>query len=148
MSRPRTKTLARAMAPSTRRPIAAAMAALALGATLSGCSEAYLDRRDSVALSAGDAVAANEVAQMIDPWPRQSGNTNIATNGQRMQSAIERYRTNVVTQPVDPMMLQVLNQTPPTAQTNTNPNTQPAPSIGSGTTTTTTVVTSAPPTSQ
>src|ERR1700728_1734552 len=122
MCRPRINALARAMARSASRPIAAAMAALALGTTLAGCSDIYYDRRDTVAVSGGDAIGANEVAQTIDPWPRQSGNTNIATNGQRMQSAIERYRTNIVTQPVDPMMLQIANQTPAPAQSNTHSN--------------------------
>jgi hypothetical protein len=145
MCRSRINPLGRTMT----RSIAAAMAALALGTTLAGCSDVYYDHRDTVALSGGDAVAANEVAQMVDPWPRQSGNINLAANGQRMQSAIERYRTNVVTQPVDPMMLEIANQTPATAQSNTNSNNQPVPSIGSGTsTTTTTVVTSAPQPSQ
>jgi hypothetical protein len=145
MYRPRINAFARASARSAARPVAASMAALVLGTALAGCSDIYYDRRDTVSLSGGDAVAANEAAQMIDPWPRQSGNTNIATNGQRMQSAIERYRTNIVTQPVDPMMLQIANQTPATAQSNTNSNSNPVPSIGSGsTTTTTTVVTSAP----
>ena len=39
---------------------------------------------------------------MVDPWPPHSGNTNIAFNGQKMQSAVERYRTDKVTPPVDP----------------------------------------------
>jgi hypothetical protein len=91
-----------------------------LGVLLAGCSDPglYLDRRDTIALGAGDAVAADAAMQTVDPWPRESGNTHIAANGQRMQSAVERYRTNNVTQPVDPMMLQVSNQTPTTLQIN------------------------------
>ena len=65
---------------------------------LAGCSE-YLDRRDTVALSGGDAVATNRVTQMIDPWPRASADRNIAFNGEKMQSAVERYRTGRVIQP-------------------------------------------------
>jgi hypothetical protein len=38
---------------------------------------------------------------MIDPWPRNVGNRNIAFNGEKMQSAVERYRTNRVIPPVD-----------------------------------------------
>jgi hypothetical protein len=53
--------------------------------------------------------------QTVDPWPPESANTRLATNGQRMQSAVERYRTNTVTAPVDPMMLQVANPSPGTA---------------------------------
>ena len=132
------------------RLIAAAIAGIALGTMLGGCSDIYYDRRDTIALGAGDAIAANEVAQMVDPWPAQSGNTNIAVNGQRMQSAVERYRTNMVTQPGDPMTLQVANQSPPTAQPSTSSSNTPAPpSIAPGaTTTTTTVVTAAPSSSQ
>src|SRR5271163_4061729 len=98
-------------------PAGAIAAALALAATLAGCSDLYMDRRDSIALSAGDAVAANQTAQMYDPWPAHSGNVNHATNGQRMQSAVERYRTNAVTPPVPPMALQFGNPSSTTAQT-------------------------------
>ncbi len=100
-------------------------AAVTLGAMLTGCSDLYYDRRDTIALSGGNAVAANEVAQMVDPWPPHSGTTNIATNGQKMQSAVERYRTNKVTPPVSPTTLDIMNQqqAPPTAQTNTSTTT-------------------------
>jgi len=77
-----------------------------LAALLTGCSDLYLDRRDAIALSTGDTVAANAIEQMRDPWPPNSANTNIAFNGQKMQSAIERYRTDKVTPPVDPMALE------------------------------------------
>jgi len=73
-----------------------AMRALALGlvlATLSGCSE-YLDRRDTIALGGGDAVATDKVTQMVDPWPPASANKRIDFNGERMETAMERYRTN------------------------------------------------------
>jgi hypothetical protein len=122
----------------------AIVAAVIAGATLAGCSDPglYLDRRDSIALSAGDASEANKVAQVVDPWPPYSGNTNLAFNGQRMQSAVERYRTNLVTPPVDPMMMQVANPTPPTAQTNSQSNTSsttnPAGTSSSTTSTSTT----------
>lgn len=88
MCRPKTK--------STARLIAAAIAGCTLGTALGGCSDLYLDRRDTVALSAGDAIAANEAEQTVDPWPPQSNNKNVAFNGQRMQSAVERYRLNKV----------------------------------------------------
>ena len=67
---------------------------------LTGCSDMYLDRRESISLSAGDAVYTNQVTQMVDPWPPHSADRNIAFNGQKMQSAVERYRTNRVTPPV------------------------------------------------
>ena len=85
------------------RLIVAALAAGGLGACLASCSDdsIYLDHRDSVGLSSGDAVAANEVTQMVDPWPANSGNKNIAYNGQKMQTAVERYRTNRVIPPIN-----------------------------------------------
>jgi hypothetical protein len=78
----------------------ATAAAIGLGTWLTGCSDIYLDRRDPIAMSGGDAIAANEVTQMVDPWPARSGDKNIAYNGQRMQAAVERYRTNTVIPPL------------------------------------------------
>jgi hypothetical protein len=99
MSQSRTRRVARV--------VAGAVAAATLGTALGGCSQLYWDRRDPVGLSAGDAIAANEAEQTIDPWPASSGNPNLAFNGQRMQSAAERYRTNTAIQPLDPMTMQV-----------------------------------------
>ena len=75
------------------------LAVLALAATtlLGACTDMYLDRRDTVSFGAGDAVAANKVTHMVDPWPVRAGDRNIAHNGERMQGAAERYRTNQVT---------------------------------------------------
>ena len=74
------------------------LAVLALAAPLLGaCTDMYLDRRDTVSFAAGDAVAVNKITQMIDPWPPYAGNRNIAFDGERMQAAAERYRTNKVT---------------------------------------------------
>ena len=68
--------------------------------TLAGCSDIYLDRRETIELSAGDAIKTNQVTQMVDPWPASSANRNIAFNGEKMQTAVERYRTNQVIRPV------------------------------------------------
>jgi hypothetical protein len=117
--------------------------------TLGGCSEMYFDHREGVTLGAGDAIAANEVGEVIDPWPAPSGSTNIAANGQRMQSAIEHYRTNTVVQPVDPMLLEGVNASPlPEQNSSETQNTaaQAPPSIAPGTTTTTTTIVNAAPT--
>ena len=72
---------------------------LVLAATmlLGACTDMYHDRRDSVSFGAGDAVAANKVTHMVDPWPARAGDRNIAFDGERMQAAAERYRTNKVT---------------------------------------------------
>ena len=66
--------------------------------TLGGCSE-YLDRRDTISLSGGNAVATDKVTQMVDPWPRASAQRNIAFDGNKMESAVTRYRTNTVYPP-------------------------------------------------
>ena len=84
------------------RSFSNALRSFALGALLAvlgGCSGYYLDRRDTIALSGGNAVATNMVTQMVDPWPRESANHNIAFNGPRMEGAMERYRTNRVIPP-------------------------------------------------
>jgi hypothetical protein len=78
-----------------------AVCALITASTLAGCSDLYFDRRESISLSAGDDVYSNQVAQMVDPWPPHSANRNIAFNGQRMQAAVERYRTNKVIPPTN-----------------------------------------------
>src|SRR4051812_3836183 len=74
-------------------------ATLVAGTALSGCSDIYYDRRDTIALGADDAVASNRVTHMVDPWPPHSANRNIAFNGERMGCAVERYRRNTVIQP-------------------------------------------------
>jgi hypothetical protein len=71
------------------------------GILLAGCSDIYFDRRDSIAPSVGDAVAVNKVTQMVDPWPQASANKNIAYNGEKMQTAIERYRQGRIIPPVN-----------------------------------------------
>jgi hypothetical protein len=80
---------------------------LLLGAALGACTEhlrndLYEDRRETIAPLAGDALASNRVSQMIDPWSRASANRNIAYNGEKMQTASERYRTGRVIPPVNP----------------------------------------------
>ena len=71
---------------------------LALAATtlLGACTDMYLDRRDTVSFAAGDAVAANKVTHMVDPWPLRAGDRNIAFDGERMAAAAERYRTDKI----------------------------------------------------
>jgi len=84
------------MRPSSKTLRTLALAALLVA--LAGCSE-YLDRRDTITLNGGNAVAANQVSQMVDPWPRDSANRNIAYNGAKLETAVERYRTNQVIPP-------------------------------------------------
>jgi hypothetical protein len=78
------------------RPSTKVLRTLALALLLSavtGCSE-YLDRRDTIALGAGDAIASDAVTEMVDPWPRVAAQRNIGFNGDRMESAVQRYKTN------------------------------------------------------
>ncbi len=145
MCRPRTN--ARTSGPARLGAAAAIVAAALLG----GCSDIYMDHRDSISFTAGDAVEANKTAQIYDPWPQHSRNVNYAANGQRMQSAVERYRNNLVTPPVSPMALQTGNPSMTAAQTGSQnngsqnngsqsggPSNAGAPGGGGGSTTTTT----------
>ena len=70
------------------------------GLFLGGCSDIYYDRRETIALGGDDALASNRAIHMVDPWPRHSENRNLAFNGQRSQSAVERYQHNKVIEPV------------------------------------------------
>ena len=145
MCRPRTNATTRG--PARLGAAAAIVATMLLG----GCSDIYMDHRDSISFTAGDAVEANKTAQIYDPWPQRSRNVNYAANGQRMQSAVERYRNNLVTPPVSPMALLGGNPSMTTAQTGSQnnqaqnnasqsggPSNAGAPGGGGGTTTTTT----------
>ena len=58
---------------------------------LGGCSE-YLDRRDTLRQSAGEAVQNNVIVHSIDPWPRHAFIVPRTTSGERTQRAVERYR--------------------------------------------------------
>ncbi len=84
-------------------------------ALLGGCSQ-YLAREEGVTANAGDALASDRVSMMVDPWPRDSADKNIAFNGQRMQSAIDRYRNNKVIPPtIDGTSSAFQNQQAPAA---------------------------------
>ncbi len=114
------------------RLVAGALTVIGLGTWLAGCADAdrYLDRRDSIALGAGDAVAANSAEQMVDPWPPYSGDKNIPFNGQKMQTAVERYRTGKVIPPADPEDLESTNQSGQTInQTTVNAGASAPPAI-------------------
>ena len=74
---------------------------LLCGALLTGCSDIYFDRRETIVPSAGDALASNKAVMMVDPWPASSANKNIAFNGEKMQTAVERYRQGRIIPPVN-----------------------------------------------
>jgi hypothetical protein len=52
----------------------------------------WFERRDTVTLQAGDAVAANKAIQMADPWPPYVGSRDIPFSGIKMDQAIDRYK--------------------------------------------------------
>ena len=87
---------------SSRSGIKTIAAVVVVGTAVAGCSDMYFDRRETVSLGAGDAIAINKITQMVDPWPRNSTNNNIAFNGQRMQAAQDRYNRGRVITPVLP----------------------------------------------
>jgi hypothetical protein len=93
--------------------LTALLPALALGALLAGCSSLYWDRRDEVAFWSGDAPATNIAVHTVDPWPPNAGNRRLTANGELMQKAAERYRTNKTT-PLKPIGTTSV-QTPMTA---------------------------------
>jgi len=113
------------------RPSNKALRALALGlvfTSLSGCSE-YVDRRDTISIHGGDAVATDKVTQMVDPWPAVSAQKDIGFSGERMETAMERYRTNRTYEPIgtgtsatyQPQPTQQPNNTTPLGPTVTQP---------------------------
>lgn len=126
---------------------------LTAAVVLSGCSDIYYDRRETILLGANDAVETNKVTQMIDPWPPYSANRNIAFNGERIGGAIERYRHHEVIKPASAGTSTLATQQVPTqtealpsgnattTQSNTNSNVN---SNGNGNSTTNTTTTSAP----
>lgn len=78
--------------------VRAAAGPLLAGMLLTGCAD-YVVRRETVSQYGGDAIATNRATQMVDPWSRASADKTIAFNGEKMQSAVERYRKNRVIQP-------------------------------------------------
>ncbi|MGF9759776.1 pilus assembly protein [Microvirga sp. 0TCS3.31] len=59
-------------------------------AALGGCVD-YLERRDTITLSAGEAQDWNKVVHVADPWPAHAKNTHIPGDGQRTARVIGRY---------------------------------------------------------
>ena len=85
-----------------RRASKFSVAAVLLGVMLGGCSDLYWDRRDTVAFWAGDAPASNVAIHTVDPWPPAAAKRRLTANGELMQHAAERYRTNKTT-PLRPL---------------------------------------------
>lgn len=52
----------------------------------------YLQRTDTITMSAGNAKEVNSAIHVIDPWPPYVRNRRIPANGPRMTGAIQRYQ--------------------------------------------------------
>lgn len=65
---------------------ACAVAALLLG----GCAQQYLARSDRIMPTAGDAVQANIVTHVIDPWPQASRSAAIVIPAGRLPKTTTR----------------------------------------------------------
>lgn len=75
----------------SRRTATALISIVLFAVGLAGCAQ-DLERRETMALHAGDAVARNKIAHIIDPWPAHAGRTRIHTDAKRMTGVIEDYR--------------------------------------------------------
>lgn len=73
------------------------LAAIVLAFGAAGCT--YYERRETISLHAGDAVASNIAIHTIDPWPYSAGDQTIPGDGHRAAAAMERYRTGKATPP-------------------------------------------------
>lgn len=75
--------------------------AIVVTLTVGGCwngpygdsASMYLQRSDTITLSAGNAKDVNAVTHIIDPWPRGGGNRRIQADGERMVGAVQRYKS-------------------------------------------------------
>ena len=61
----------------------------------------YLQRSDTITMSAGDAKQANAVTHTINPWPSYVGDRRMVVSAAKTQGAVARYRSG--TQPRDPL---------------------------------------------
>lgn len=52
---------------------------LASTASLAACTSDETQRLDGMTIGAGNAIAANTVMQMVDPWPRGVEDTDLRT---------------------------------------------------------------------
>ncbi len=62
---------------------------LAIAALAGGCTSDQTMRMDGVTLGAGEAVAANTVMQMVDPWQPGVEDTELLVPAQRAAAAVQ-----------------------------------------------------------
>jgi hypothetical protein len=100
--------------------LAVTLAAAAVSALLlAGCYDDYLAHRDTISLTAGDAIATNAATQTIDPWPAHAKDTVIDQDGKRAQIAMERYQKNKSIPPQGLNTTDIISQSGPGKQSNT-----------------------------
>ncbi|GLR86605.1 hypothetical protein [Bradyrhizobium iriomotense] len=79
----------------------------------------YVQRSDTITMSAGNAKEVNAVTHTIHPWPRNVGDRRIAYDARRVGAAVTRYGNT--TRPVDQLpdigpATEAMGQRPPTNQ--------------------------------
>jgi len=88
------------------RTIAFLILAAPLGGCWSGAYEdpaaPYVNRSDTITLSAGNAKDVNAATHVIDPWPRYVGERQVPADGERMSGAVERYKRPAAKSPGQP----------------------------------------------
>jgi hypothetical protein len=114
----------------SRREIKGIAGAALISVPLGACSEHYIERRDTVSIISGEAMAANRVTHVIDPWPPASARRHIAYNGEKAAAASERYRTGRVIPPVNATTSSVAySQAQQAAQSVSNSQASSAPGV-------------------
>jgi hypothetical protein len=83
----------------------------------------YVQRSDTLTMSAGDAKQVNAVAQTIHPWPPYVGDRRLAYDARRAGGAVTRY--GKMSQPTD----QLPDLSDPTKQMGQRPPTQQSISV-------------------
>jgi hypothetical protein len=101
---------------------ALAVAAVIAGTALPAAADPYdyLDHRDTITSSAGNANAANMAVQTIDPWPAKSKNTKTNLDGKRAQVGITRYQQNKSLDPRGLGTTTISEQSGPGSQSSTS----------------------------
>ena len=91
----------------TVRWLALSAASLAV-VSLGGCAD-YLNRRDSITLTAGDAMQWNQAVHTVDPWPPAANNTAIPGDGKRLVGVIDGYQAQQGAPPPQQVTVNVNN---------------------------------------
>ena len=104
-----------------RAAIGAAFSLAAMTVFLGGCfDENHYAHSDFITRQAGDGMAVNNVAQTIDPWPKEAKNRKLDANGKRVGVAIQRYEQNKSIPPKGLSTSTISGQSGPGAQSSTS----------------------------